>query len=98
MSAFGFIRICSVDSAARFLPALALLFFGLGGLLDAVINLLFFARVPLLSWAEIILYVSTGLTLGLAAHWIWSGRILALATLVVAVAYTYSAGRLIHKE
>ncbi|MAL00614.1 MAG: hypothetical protein CL536_00425 [Alcaligenaceae bacterium] len=92
MSAFGFIRMCSVYGAARFLPALALLFFGLGGLLDAVINLLFFARVPLVSWGEITLYISTGLTLGLAAHWVWPGRILALVTLVVAVAYTYSAG------
>ncbi|MAK56804.1 MAG: hypothetical protein CML17_13340, partial [Pusillimonas sp.] len=67
-------RLIGLSGATRHIPVLALLFFGLGGLVDAVVNLLFFGRAPLLSWNEIALYLLTGLTLGAAAKQVWPAR------------------------
>jgi|TARA_A100001391_G_scaffold205468_1_gene207770 diguanylate cyclase (GGDEF)-like protein len=92
MSVLKQIRNCRVQGAARFLPALALLFFGLGGLIDTLVNLFFFDRVPLVSWGEIILYSLTGLTLGLTGQTVWPARILSLITLTAALTYTFLSG------
>src|SRR5690606_3064634 len=87
-----FLKACQVSGAARVVPALTLCMFGLGGIIDALLNWWVIGNTPLVSGSEILLYLFIGITLAIPEKWRGLARTLALVTFGLALVYVYLQG------